>query len=346
MLLDDGINTFILQLLVFGSTLTGLDFHGSDLDYYVQVKNAPSQEDEIKNVLNRATKLLRMSQRKEFQVMHLIPSARVPIIRILHKATKVTCDVNFTSKFGFYNSYFIGHILGYDKRIKELAVVLKLWSKTQKLAQSMIISNYCLMMLMIFYLQNLEEPMLDTICNNQRGRSPMILDHIFKWNFYFNDSINKSKKNQMSLRELLVEFFEFYDKINYDEYVLSLYTGSLITRKSFDGHADLEDYRNTVKANNLTPLKADCPGNFIVQDGFELNLNIGIKNKKHTGQFFELIKLSHKKCVELKDKPFSELLTKLFTDIELPKNENETRSKNKKQFQMTIHATGGDLKVG
>ena len=202
------------------------------------------------------------------------------------------------------------------------------------------------MMLMIFYLQNLENPMLDTILNNQRSRSPLILDTKFKWNFYFNDTINLSKNNKsLSLRELLVGFFEFYDKINYNEYVLSLYSGNLIPRKSFDNHPDLEEYRNLVKMNNLTPLKADSSGMFVVQDGFELNLNIGIKNKKHSEMFFELIKLSFKKCEELKDKPFAELLIKLFTDIKLPKVENENRNKNKKKFQMTIHATAGDLKA-
>jgi hypothetical protein len=332
------------KLLVFGSTLTGLDFHGSDLDYYVQLKTPPSKDEEIRQLIGRAAKLTRYSQGKEFQIICMIQNARVPIIRLLHKSSKITCDVNFSSKFGYYNSYFIGHVLGYDRRIKDLAVILKLWSKTQKLAQQVIISNYCLMMLMIFYLQNVEDPLLDTIINNQRSRSPLILDTKYKWNFYFNDTINKTKNNKLSLRELLCGFFEFYDKINFNEYVVSLYTGNLITRKSFDNHTDLEDYRNTVKTHKLTPLIADSPGMFVVHDGFELNLNIGIKNKKHSAMFFELIKLSSKKCEELKDKPFAELLINLFTDIKLPKNENESRSKNKKKFQMTIHALAGDLK--
>lgn len=333
------------KLLVFGSTLTGLDFHGSDLDYYTELKKPPTQDEEIRQLISKTAKLTRYSQGKEFQIICIIQNARVPIIRLLHKSTKITCDVNFTSKFGYYNSYFIEHVIGYDRRIKDLAVILKLWSKTQKLAQQMIINNYCILMLLIFYLQNLENPLLDTIINNQRFRSPLILDTKFKWNFYFNDQINKTKKNQSSLRELLVGFFEFYDKINFNEYVLSLYTGNLITRKSFDSNTDLEEYRNIVKTNNLTPLKADSPGMFVVQDGFELNLNIGIKNKKHSEIFFELIKLSSKKCEELKDKPFAELLIKLFTDIKLPKTENENRNKNKKKFQMTIHPTACDLKA-
>ncbi|XP_070494374.1 poly(A) RNA polymerase, mitochondrial-like [Chironomus tepperi] len=332
------------KLLVFGSTLTGLDFHGSDLDYSCQLKIPPSNDEEIRQLISKTAKLTRYFQ-GYFQIICIIQNARVPIIRLLHTATKITCDVNFTSQFGYYNSYFIGHVLGYDKRIKDIAVILKLWSKTQKLAQQLVVSNYCLLMLLIFYLQNLENPLLDTIINNQRSRSPLILDTKYKWNFYFNDTINKTKDNQSSVRELLVGFFEFYDKLNYNEYVVSLYTGNLITRKSFNENTDLEEYRNIVNTNDLTPLRADSPGMFVVQDGFELNINIGIKNRKHTATFFELIKMSYKKCEELKDKPFAELLIKLFTDIPLPKVENESRGKNKKQFQMTIHSTAGDLKA-
>lgn len=311
------------------------------------MKDLPSNDDEIRNAIKYAAKLTRFLQGNDFQVICSIPHARVPIVRLLHKATKITCDVNFNSKFGYYNSYFIGHVLGYDRRIKDLAVILKLWSKSYKLAAQMIVSNYCLVKLLIFYLQNLEIPMLDTIFNNQRTRSPMILDDKFKWNVYFNDGMNKTCNNHLSLRELLVGFFEFLDKLNYNEYVVSLYTGSLIKRKDFDTVAELEECRKIITINNLPPLKADSPGTFVIQDGFELNLNIGVKVKKHTDLFFDLVKLSHQKCVELKDEPFSELLIKLFTDIKIPKkgDGNENRGKNKKKFQVTIHAIAGDLKA-
>lgn len=333
------------KVLVFGSTLTGLDFHGSDLDYYIQLKNPPSQEDEIKKILSRAAKLIYCLQGRDFQIICTIHGARVPIIRLVHVNSKIVCDVNFSSKFGYYNSYFIGHILGYDKRIKELAVILKLWSKSYKLAPQMIMSNYCLMMCMIFYLQNLETPMLDTILNNQRSRSPMILDMKYKWNFYFNDNFNKTENNHDTLRELLVGFFEFYDKINYSEYIVSLFVGGLIKRTDFDLHPDLEECRQIVVTQNLQPLKIETnQQSFIIQDGFELNLNIGIKVKKHVDVFFELIKLSHKKCLELKDQPFSELLIKLFTDLKLSNGES-SKPKNKKKFCMTVHAIAGDLKI-
>ncbi|KAG5677053.1 hypothetical protein PVAND_006837 [Polypedilum vanderplanki] len=334
------------KILMFGSTLTELDFHGSDLDFFIQLKNAPKDENELKEVLKQASKQTRYLQGSNFQVICMIPHARVPLIRLMHKERKVICDVNFNSKFGYYNSYFIAHILKYDRRIKELAIILKLWSKSHRIASQMILSNYCLVMLLFFYLQNNENPMLDTIYNNQRSKNQMILDLKYKWNFYFNDNINKSFNNHQSLRELLIGFFEFYDKLNFKNYIVSLYTGKLIKRSDFEKLPELEDFRNLLKENNLKPLQYDNVDTFVVQDGFELNLNIGSKVKKHTEAFFEYIKLSYEKCIELKDKPFSELLINLFTDIKISKKvSNESKNKNKKSFQMKFHVLAGDLKL-
>lgn len=336
------------KVLIFGSTLTGLDFHGSDLDFYIQLRNQPTNEDEIRITINKAAKLSRFLYRSDFMMICTIQSARVPLIRLLHKKSKVTCDINFSSQFGYYNSYFIAHLIGYDRRIRDLAVILKLWSKSYKLASQMTITNYCLMMLMIFYLQNLKDPMLDKIINVQRNRSPMVLDAQKKWNFYFNESIDKTKNNCQSVRELLSGFFEFFGALNPSEYVVSLLTGTLIKREVFNTCQELEASRSLISRCGLQNLKCDNADFFHVQDGFELNLNIGIKVKKHVEYFFELLKQSHQKCEELKDRPFSELLVKLFTDIKMPTSALEGKSKkqkNKKKFEMIIHAVPGDLKV-
>lgn len=343
----------VQKILTFGSTLTGLDFHGSDLDFYIQLKSQPVNEDEIRITINRAAKLSRYLQGSGFMVICTIQGARVPLIRLLHKKSKITCDLNFSSSFGYYNSYFIGHVIGYDRRIRDMAVILKLWSKSYKLASQMVITNYCLLMLMIFYLQNLSSPMLDTIINVQKTRSPMILDSQKKWNFYFNDSINKTKNNQQTLRELLVGFFEYYSKLNPKDYVVSLLTGRLIKREDFDTDPELLESRNLIKSCGLQPFRSENPDFFNVQDGFELNLNIGIKVKKHVEYFFELVRLSHQKCEELKDRPFAELLINLFTEIKMPvttqqgngEKKSKNKNKNKKKFEMIIHAVPGDLKV-
>lgn len=198
---------------------------------------------------------------------------------------------------------------------------------------------------MIFYLQNLQEPMLDTIKNNQAQHPPFILSERFKWNFYFDDSINLSANNSQTFRQLLAGFFEFYNKINVNEYVVSLYNGEFISRSSFNDHKDLEPYRRIISESSLPPIKNDNPQTLIVQDGFELNLNIGIKCQRHLDLFFGLIKQSTEKCVEMRQQSLAKLLIKLFTDLKLPEAETKSEMKSKKKFTMTIHAIAGDLKV-
>lgn len=337
----------VSKIFVFGSTLTGLDFFGSDSDFYVELKQQPPEK-ELKFVLKEVSKLSRRNQ--DFWVIYCVDKARVPIVRLIHKSTGIFCDVNFSSKFGYYNSYFIGHVLNYDPRIKELAIILKLWSKSYKIADRSIMTNYCLIMIMIFYLQNLEFPMLQTIAKNQSNICKMVLDTKSNWNFNFNDDINLCKNNTQTTRELLVNFFDFFNKINHENYVLSIYTGDLILKTEFDTHKDLGDYRTLIETQNLVPFNYDDADRFNIQDGFELNLNIGIRIEKHVDEFYDLIKLSYELCEEMKDKPFSEMLIKLFSDIVVPKRKGQKRIgeesyKVRKNFVLKIHSNAGELKV-
>lgn len=332
------------RMLVFGSTLTGLDFKGSDLDYHISLHNPPVSEEEVKQVISKTTKLVRFSH--QFHIVFSVTHARVPIIRLVHYITNVFCDVNFTSPFGYYNSQFIGTVLTFDSRIKDLAVILKLWSKATKISERMVMSNYCLVMLLIFYLQNLPQPMLDSLSNNQKCGRTNSLDNKYRWNFFFNDKINKSKQNTQTTRQLLVGFFKFYHELNRRDNIVCIYNGQLIERKQFETHPDLQFYREVVEESQLPVIKFDNPETFVVQDAFEQNLNIGIKAKKHCETFFAAIEASHEMCGELKHQPLSYLLVKLFTDLKFEKEvENKNLAKKKKMFQMTIHSIAGDLKV-
>lgn len=333
------------KLTVFGSSVTGLDFIGSDLDYHIKLKDPPEDEDSARQAIQRAAKLTRQSHGNHFRTIFTVQHARVPIIRLHHLRSNTTCDVNFTSEFGFHNSRFICTVLNFDTRIKDLAIFLKLWSKSYKLTEKMVLSNYCLQMLMIFYLQNLPQPMLDSLKSNQNRRQAYILHSRFKWNFYFNETINLTAQNHQTFRELLEGFFDFYSKINVSDNIVSLYNGKLIPRRSFDDHPDLVDYRLIVLESSLPAIKHDNPQTFIVQDAFELNVNIGIKCQKHLDLFFGLIKQSAAKCTEMTSQPLSKLMAQLFTELKLPEVENKNEVRSKKKFLMTIHAIAGDLKV-
>lgn len=334
----------VAKILVFGSTLTGLDFFGSDLDYYVELHKQPL-ENKLMALLQEISKLSRKNP--AFRMIFRIDKARVPIVRLIHNATGTFCDVNVTSKFGYYNSYFIGHVLNYDRRIKELAIILKLWSKSYQIAERSIMSNYCLIMIMIFFLQNTEFPMLLSIMENQSKISKMVLDTKSNWNFNFSDDINVCNNNTQTTRQLLVDFFEFISKINHENHVMSIYTGELILGTEFDTHKDLAEYRDIMNAQNIKPTNHSVADRFNIQDGFELNLNIGIKVKRHVEVFFDLIKASYELCDQLKDKPFSEMLIQLFTNVKVPKRmtREDVKKAQRRRFMLKIYSNAGDLKV-
>ncbi|CRK99744.1 CLUMA_CG013019, isoform A [Clunio marinus] len=314
------------DIYVFGSTLTGLDFTGSDLDFYIKLRNPPSSELETKQILTRTAKLIYSSNvtEKTFRVVCTIHKTRVPLVRLLHTATNIMCDINFSSVFGYYNSLFISYILSYDNRIKNLAIILKLWSKCHQVAKRMILSNYCLLNLMIFYLQNIPSPILDTIANNQDSKAPKIINQ--KWNFFFNDQIYIGQGNDKTLRDLLVGFFDFYSNVDYGNLAVCLHSGRLIQKSII--LSSLQDFSQQNDANPQT-MRTDP--------------SLCFKNEKNVEFFFKLIKTSHNKCIQLQEKPFSELLLTLFNDFEGISKKNV--AKPQKKFQMTVHAVASHLKI-
>jgi DNA polymerase sigma len=360
----------VKKILMFGSAITGLDLCGSDIDFYVQVRifaqfskelilkcvkfslkkyflifqlNKQPTEEEIGSILNRTTKLI--GNYKVFYTLCRITHARVPIVKAIHTKTKTMCDINFSSGFGYYNSYFINNILGFDPRIREVAFLLKLWSKSYNIAEKMKLSSYCLIMMLFFYLQNLEKPMLLSIKESQKGLPPIILNEKLRWNFNLSAEINLITDQKQTTRELLEGFFEFWVAVKHEESMASLYTGTLIKKSDFDTHPDLENYREMVLLENVRPMKTDTKG-LIIQDGFELNLNIAFKNQTNCDEFFELLKISNEKIQQLKNEKFSVVLFKLLTDVRpTTKRELKQQKSIDKKFSVRLFANEGDLKV-
>lgn len=345
----------VKNIFAFGSKLTGLAFLHSDIDYYVELLNPPQSNPEVKTIIDMVGKLTRTggskgSKRPPFFVKCTIIGARIPLIRLVHRKYFVTCDVNFTTKNGSYNSNYIKSVLSFDKRIKDVALILKLWSKANHLNERMVVSNYCLVNMLFFYLQNITSPLLDSLKNVRKNKEYVETDPNSKWSFYFDNSMNKCHQNSQSTRELVEGFFEFYNKINFVNYVICLYSGNLVKRDEFENHEDLENYRKIIEEHQLLPFKLDNEESVMIQDAFEQNINIGIKNKKIFDTFTECTKNAYKKCTDFKQDNFSKLLFELFTaEIEKESTTSKTATKaekkDKKLFQLSVHSTLGDLKV-
>lgn len=337
----------VKNVLAFGSKLTGLEFLQSDIDYHVELEQPPKSNEEAKPIIDMVGSLTRASksgQRPPFFVKCSILGARVPLIRLVHRRHMITCDVNFTSKNGYYNSQYIKQVLSFDTRIKDVAIILKLWSKINHLNEKMVMSSYCLVNLLFFFLQNLITPMLGNLKDVQKDKIDD--ESNSNWNFYYDDTMNKCQDNTQSTRELVEEFFEFYNKINFVNYVICLYSGQLVRRDEFDENEDLDHYRNTIAEHRMPPFKLKEEDSIMVQDPFEQNINIGIKGKKRIEIFTACMADAYRKCKEFKHENFSKLLFELFTEhVIVEKKPAKMEKKDKKLFQLTVHSTAGDLKV-
>jgi hypothetical protein len=118
-----------------------------------------------------------------------------------------------------------------------------------------------------------------------------------------------------------------------------------LKKSDFDTHPDQENYREMVLLENVRPMKTDTKG-LIIQDGFELNLNIAFKNRTNCDEFFELLKISNEKIQQLKNEKFSVVLFKLLTDVRpTTKRELKQQKSIDKKFSVRLFANEGDLKV-
>ena len=226
------------------------------------LSNTPKRGEETTNLILRAYRLIHQYQR--FQNICRIDKARVPLLRILHRQMNIMCDVNFTSGDGLFNSNFISFIIQFDPRIRELMILLKCWSKSQGITEKCRISSYSLIMCIIFYLQNLKQPMLRSIRASQKEINGLRTASGI-WNFNYSVKMNFTANNTQCTRELLEGFFEFYNNFDYMKCVISVYTGTPILRTDFAEHPELDIYRAEVAKHNLDPLNIENPS-IIIQD--------------------------------------------------------------------------------
>lgn len=261
----------------FGSTMTGTAFHTSDVDMYVEViypVTLRNPKDNPSTTYVLIAKGLLTSWSKFSNVM-AIPNAKTPIVRCVHVPTGVSCDINFKSMLGVYNTQLIKFLLDSDARLRPVLILLKFWSAAQNIPKKL--TNYSLTMMLFFYLQNIEKSIIPPIGLLQFA--PFIA---FQegWNGGFcNDPqfllSQRKYVNGMSIPELLRGFFQFYAVYDYGFNVICPFLGQSVEKTHFNNLDALSDrlfhYKNMVKREQTLPIGIT---ELCIQDPFELAHNI------------------------------------------------------------------------
>ncbi|XP_055605909.1 poly(A) RNA polymerase, mitochondrial-like [Uranotaenia lowii] len=239
----------------FGSSVNGFGKMGCDLDLILDLDSESSLVQNSNSRLVFHTKASNSNERTQVQrylesigdVLQLflpgvnsvrrILKARVPIIKYHHEHLDLEIDLTMNNMTGVYMSellYLFGQI---DPRVQPLTFCVRRWAQSVGLtnhAPGYWITNFSLTMLVMYFLQQLQEPILPPINKLIQSASKTDLriteNHISCSFLRDVQKLNFSTKNTTPLDELLLQFFEFYSHFDFNQRAISLNIGSHILK--------------------------------------------------------------------------------------------------------------------
>lgn len=214
-----------------------------------------------------------LNQSKLFTNFCPIARARVPILKCYHIQTGYQCDLNFTDSYGMLNSPIVAKLLSSDQRVCALATVIKYWAKLHDCTGINRISSYALMWMIIYYLQQLEEPVLPAFIEFQRHVPPVYVNH---YNFAFDTNFKFMTRNCWRFSELLLGFFKFYSKFDFASNIICPLYGKTIPKKDIDKLCEeLQRYKDILVIQRTErPQKMQLNKKMCIQDPFQLTRTI------------------------------------------------------------------------
>lgn len=176
--------------------------------------------------------------------------------------------------------YLFGEI---DERVRPLIFFVRRWAEewdvTRIIRPGPFISNFTLSCLVLFFLQQLKQPILPSINELKRQAGPS--DNRFIGKFidctFLRDinHLNFKTTNTDSLEELIMQFFDFYANLDFEESTISLNTGHKMPQ-------DTESRAMTI----INPLES----------GVNVSVNV---SRNETNSFKRKAKLASEKFREL-----------------------------------------------
>ncbi|XP_037036908.1 terminal uridylyltransferase Tailor-like [Bradysia coprophila] len=333
------------EIYPFGSSVCGMAFKTSDFDIYVDIKDLP---DKSKKTVSRIIfqTIDTMKRTNLFEQTVAIVNAKIPLLKCVHVKTGFQCDFSFTSPMGRYNSQIIREIIFLDQRIHPLIIILKHWMKTRNLLGTGKITSYCLIMMVIFYLQH--EKIIRPLAVYQTQVPKFIVDKY--WNLAWNNALPNRFNNgsDLMISSLLRGFVDFYKQFDFQRYIICPLYGQTYERATFAQKTppEFEAYIEYMKSDGASPLNLHHV--MCVQDPFALNHNVAAScGSVHRFFSLELRHASDMFKTQLKSGVTSAaFLLRFFTefavDPELNKDMSATKSS---EFQVRLLPLEFELSV-
>jgi len=275
-------------LYPFGSSVSRLGFPGCDLDIYLELGD-PVETSSSSSLMNNIPISMTEQQkvRSAMKVLREIPqcsrlnpilAARVPILKFVHRPTGIHCDISFKDRTSVRNTEFIRFCTETDTRVRSLMVSVRYFARHYGLAGGgggLKMSNYALTMLVIVYLQQLEQPLLHSVLELQAVPG-LEKDIINNWNCNFCQDLSKIRPlpvNTSSTLQLLAGFLQFFSKLDFASFILCPLLGKVVPKTEFLSPSFMQTPLLSIPSilgpTGLQTEKAIC-----LQDPFELSHNV------------------------------------------------------------------------
>ncbi|XP_013392206.2 speckle targeted PIP5K1A-regulated poly(A) polymerase-like [Lingula anatina] len=253
----------------------------------------------------------------ECQNVVFVPSQRCPVCRFTFRSSGIKCDVSVSNRLALRNTKFLRLCTELDVRLSPLVYAIRYWAKCRDIAGNIQsgtkLNNYALCLLVVFYLQNLEKPILPSIQQLADYCGPEEKVVIEDWDCSFVEDKSRipCTANTMTVGELLLGFYQFYAKFDFSTSIICPRTGktmNLMTVLNPDTMpAKMEGYKVETVA---------------IQDPFVLNHNPAFNiNEKMKERIISEFQTAAKMADFLRDNPDHEFSLQglvMFLSNEIP----------------------------
>lgn len=269
----------------------------------------------ISRVFEEAKRLVN-EERKIFSLIVPLPNSRVPIIKLIHRDTSISCDVSFNNANGIYNSKLIRDYLDSDPRLELVMLVIKFWAQKHLHMGPEKLTSFALIMLIIFYLE--QAGIVPTL---HQLRSSAVTREVDGWQINFDTLAIKTTKREMDIPHILFGFFEYYAKFDFANNIVCPLDGVPYPKKLFGDVQNLLPESMTGYVEYLKtardPVKLNVDRAICIQDIFKLNTNLTshIKQGKVT-RFQQHCAATVKVCeASIRNQDYSSFLLDLLTSV-------------------------------
>ena len=226
----------------FGSSVTGLNIKGGDLDVCLIIPGADE-----KKVVTNISKVLRGQGMED---VASVVKAVVPVVKFKDPRSGLRVDISVNNTLAIYNTQLIDAYVKLDPKISDMIKIIKHWSFHRNITDTFngTLSSYAWSILCLNYL--ISESIIPNLQNTENKTTVEIND--IEYDISFDKDVTFSIEKEHSMASLVLGFFQFYSNWDWKNNVVSMRSGGNIHRedKSWDNEEpNAIDLINAGKSN-------------------------------------------------------------------------------------------------